>query len=295
MQKFFKNIIIFIFLLFVVNILYLKCLMYDYQFSKTAEFAEFKNENFEILVGGFSFSMNGIDLEVFDKEGFNSYNFSVGGAHITSTKLMLEKYLSKNKAPKYFIYGASNFHFDTFIKYKKNKKQKLHPLIDYHFSESNKFSINNIPMIKFKWIFKDLLKGLVSKNHRFKVVNGQVRSEIKRIDNTINDKKIILSFSKYYHDKNVIELSEICRKNNITLIMVEMPTWKSQKHSNKIELSYYKDKEIYFFDYNSLRNNKLKIDNKNDWTSDHHLNKYGAIKLSEILISDLKSEIIDKY
>ena len=40
------------------------------QFSKTAEFSDFNNENFEILIGGFSLAMNGIDSKIFKENGF---------------------------------------------------------------------------------------------------------------------------------------------------------------------------------------------------------------------------------
>lgn len=294
MTRFFKNIGIFIFLFFIANIVYLKCLDYDEQFLKTAEFSDFNNENFEILVGGFSLSMNGIDTKILKKNGFKTYNFSLGGANISSTKLMLEKYLLKNKAPRYFIYGVSNYYFNTFIKHKENIKQKYHPLVDYHFAQSDKFSINNIPVVKFKWIFKDLFKKIISNKHRFNVVDGQVQSTLKRIDNTVNDKKINLFASKYFNDKNVQDLSILCKENNIVLILVEMPTWKSHKHINKIEMSYSKEIGSYFIDYNSLAsNNRLSIDDKNDWTSDNHLNVNGAIKLTEILIDDIKSKIMN--
>lgn len=294
MTRFFKNIGIFIFLFFVANILYLNILDYDEQFSKTAEFSDFNNENFEILIGGFSLTMNGIDPKIFKENGFKTYNFSLGGANISSTKLMLENYLSKNEAPRYFIYGVSNYYFNSFIKYKNNRKQTYHPIVDYHFPQNDKFSINNIPVIKFKWIFKNLLKKFISNKYRFNVVNGQAQSKLKRIDNTVNDKKINLFASKYFNNKNIQDLSVLCKANNIVLILVEMPTWKSHKHINKIEMSYSTEIDAYFFDYNSLAsNNRLSIDDKNDWTSDNHLNINGAIKLTEILIDDIKSKIMN--
>jgi len=288
MQKFIINIFLFLLLFFISNVFYLRILRLSDQFAKTEEFSKFRNEKFEILIGGFSLAMNGLDPEICNSKGFEAYNFALGGANIVSTKLMLNQYLLHNEPPKYFIYGTSE-HYYHLIKVNEASVQGYHPVVD-HFFTTPDFSIINLPIIKFKWLFKEILKKTISKKYRFEVINGHVRSTLKRYDNSTVNNSNVLSPEKYFSNQNIRDLAILCKQNNIIFIIAEMPTWQANKHKNKTEISYSQEIEAHFFDYNCIDSPiSFVLSNKNDWTSDNHLNVNGAEKLTNFLLDDIKS------
>ena len=98
---------------------------------------------------------------------------------------------------------------------------------------------------------------------------------------TDNGKKSQISDSNLLYATKIIEL---CKKNNITLLMTELPSplvWNSEKSKAIFELA--NDNNLEFIDMNILQD-EIKIDWNND-THDAggHLNIYGAEKVSNYI------------
>ena len=87
-------------------------------------------------------------------------------------------------------------------------------------------------MVKFKWLGTELFKKIVSKNHREAYLKyGQLRFE-KIITDTTNVNTLNkFNAKKYSESKWVHHIEELCSKNNITLLIVEMPGYKNTRNN----------------------------------------------------------------
>lgn len=284
MRKFLFDIAAILILFYIINIGYLSLLKINKQFSKTQDFASFKDQSFDVLITGFSLSMNGINPEIFEEEGFSSYNFSLGGTHVSSSIVMLKSYLEKNKPPKVLIYGTSNAYYDKYIS-EQITKDAYNPIVSHFFIDQRSLSPLDLPLFKFKWLAFEILKMGFSKDFRFENYNGQIRSLIKREDQTNTDNFTEFHPSLYKNNVYISELAQICRQYNIQFILVEMPTWKEHQHLNYSRVSKIED---YFI----LEANHINFVEENfisdvHWASDNHLNVLGSEVLTKQIFQDL--------
>lgn len=290
MYRFLLKIFFFVVAVLVCNALYLVIVIKtDFNFKKRLETLNFENPTYELLVLGNSLALDGIDTELLTENGYDSYNMALAGSSIFSIKLQLEEYLSSYQhKPEYIILGLGSY-----INYIDNDSKQIHPVVDFTRKEKS-YTFDDIPMIRFKWIFIDLLKKLVSKKHReANLVRGQLRFSKRVADQSEIDTSRVFPFEEYKFDRenpnNFSSIINICSNNGIKLIIVEMPGFKRVRHKKSFE-NLVLDKthnNAVLLDYNNFESAEI-FNSQTDWIGNNHLNVYGAKKLTQRLIQDLK-------
>lgn len=287
MKKFLYRIFLFGVLIGLLNVGYLFLIKkLDWNFSKRLEAISFLQPEFDCLVLGNSLPMDGINSEYFSKQGLNTYNLAIGGASLYTSHKQLQEYLDQyNYKPKYVVLGA-NSNISDF------NEESIHPIVDFT-NEDKSFSGSDLPMIKFRWIAKELLKKIVSPNHRnAKLVKGQLRMNKVVKDKTSALDTVIKFNSGVYEESTSLEkVAKLCRKNNIKLICIEMPDFKETRNGNNIGpfTLNCKSETVQVYNCNGLFMDSILHDNTS-WLGDAHLNNKGAEAFTKFLFSKVKFE-----
>lgn len=284
MKKFIQKASIFFLVIALINIIYLLVIKdLDYNFKKRVEALKLESPSYDLLVLGNSLSMDGVDTEFLSKNGFSSYNLSIAGSSLSSNYVQLKEYLSvcKNK-PRWIVLGLGSYMNSL-------DAGNIHPIVDFTRSDKE-FTLNDIPVLRFKWIFKELLKRIVSAEHRNAYLqNGQLRFAKKVKDGTQIDENQKFQIDKYESSELIKSILDLCAHNKITLIIAEMPGFKNRRHLDS-QGPFVLDKSNcngILFDYNHIEFGKI-FNDKNDWIGNSHLNSFGAQKFTTHLLNDLK-------
>lgn len=270
-------------MLVIINIFYLIIIQnFDYNFKNRLEALNFDSPDYDLLVIGNSLAMDGVDTELLSRNGFKSYNLSIGGASLMTNYIQLQEYLTMYKyKPDYIILGLGSY-MSSF------EDEDVHPIVDFTRIDK-KFTIDDIPVLKFKWIFKELLKQIVSKEHRDAYLkDGQLKFRKIVYDETRINENLEFAIDKYLSSELITSILKLCTDNNITLIILEMPGFKSVRHLTKIGPFVLDNNNCngIFLDYNNIEFSKVFCD-ETDWIGNSHLNEEGARKFSLLLLDDL--------
>jgi hypothetical protein len=183
MRKFAKKSLIFIlyFILFfvLINILYLGIIaLTDWDFRKRIEALTFKDPDFELLVLGNSLPEYGIDTELLTSHGIKAYNLAIIGNSDETSYIQLQEYLANYPTkPRYVLYGIASYS-DPF--YNKG----IQPVVEFTM-KGHKYRWNDIPVSKFRWFGVEILKKIISRNHRHTTISyGQIKTPKIVPDNT---------------------------------------------------------------------------------------------------------------
>lgn len=266
-------------LFMVVNLLYYFAVQkLDSNFSKCIEASEFRNRQFRCIVIGNSLAMDGVDAGLFLEKGISTYNLSIGGASLKANYLQLKSYLEKNQLPEWVILGLSSCFGDDF------NSEIINPVIDHCYHLSG-YSISDLPLWKFRWIAKELLKKLISKDHReVDLQYGQLKFKRVVADKSDYNKNapVTLDSLKYMGSDYLMKIDSLCNQYKIKLIAIEMPGLKNTQNGIPVlnTLNFGKDRKS--FQLINLNNREFcrLFDDKKDWLGNCHLNESGAQKLS---------------
>ncbi len=288
MKKFIQRCLAALAIVIIINAIALVVLLYlSPSFKKVNESSGFKNKNYELLVFGNSLAMDGVDTEYLTKRGFNSYNFAIGGCHISSCVIQLDHYLKNNKKPKAILLVLSSATGRSFL----NKVTFVNPEIEFFFHPTFENSVLNPPAVKFRWLFAELIKIIVSKDHRHStVVQGQWRSPKVIPDVSVYKNTSNTIFN--YKDPYLSQLVERCDREGIKVIVTEYPA------ANDL-----RNRFPYVYEVNTLNGRKMKvynlnnydvssefIDSEKDWLAPNHMNKNGAVKITDYLVEHCLKE-----
>jgi len=296
MAKFIKFFTALLLVFLLVNFLYLTLLpKIDWDFGKTREAYRFKNKQLKVLVFGNSMAMDGVNTEMLSGVFGPAYNFSVGGASLETNLIQLNEYLRNNAKPAKVLLMLGSAHTNY------RNGNEVNPIIDYYYGDD--FVVKNlkgIPLFKFRWLFIENFKKLLSANHRSAiVVNGQLR--INSIVPDISSKKNKLD-SCLQNDvynapgySGMWSIIDVCKKAGITIEIFEMPCWKEvQNNCTDINISRKTGDSVYNLQINNLNNfNRCDtlLDPKKDWLSKNHLNYSGSSKVTREIIRMLANTI----
>lgn len=268
---------------FLVNVLYLLLLpAVDWDFGKTKEAHQFKNKGLKILVFGNSASLDGINTQMLSASFGDAYNFSVGGASLQSNYIQLQSYLLHNQAPQKVLLFLSSAH----IQYQA--ANEVNPIIDYYYSPGNTFkAMKDIPTFKFRWLFLEWVKKIISPNHRAAtIIKGQL--SIKNIvpDNSVVNAKVDTCNSQaFYNNKGYYymwQILQLCKQKGIQLQVFEMPCWKEVQDNcgNYNIKNIATNDSLQIINLNNATTYAAVLNPQQDWLSRNHLNYYGAIKIT---------------
>lgn len=232
-----------------------------------------------MLIIGNSFAMDGFDAELITENGISAYNLAISGASLKTNMLQLKEYLTTNPIkPKYVILGVGSY-----FKYFGN--DDIHPIVDFT-SVDKKYGIKDLPLIRFKWLFKEFLKKVVSKPHReAELVLGQLRTSKIETDTSKYNLSNKFPVDEFVSNKYIASILRICNENNIRLFIVEMPGFKGVRHSisvNDLILDTVTKNGI-IIDLNTIEEGEIFIENE-DWIGNSHLNMNGAKKFTKLFL-----------
>lgn len=276
-------------LAFVVsNMVYLFTLpRVDWDFSKTKEAHNFKDEKLQVLVFGNSTAMDGINAEILSSNLGPAYNFSIGGASLQTSYIQLLKYLKNNSKPAKILLFLSSAH-TTY-----NTTNAINPIVEYYYTNySNISGLKDIPLFKFRWLFIENIKKLLSSGHRSaEVIKGQLSIKSFVPDNSAFKKKSdSCQGSSFYNNigyEYMWQMAKLCYAKGIEMEVFEMPCWKDiENDCSDIIVS----KNNYSLNIINLNNHLYcdsLLDPQKDWLSRDHLNYFGAIKITNAVIGKL--------
>ncbi len=284
MILFIKKTILFLFLFIASNFIYLIILQKtDWNYKKRIDALTLDAPDNDIIVIGNSLAMDGIDTELLSQNGYQSYNLSLGGSSLRTNYIQLNEYLTLyEKKPKCVILGLGSYLNDF-------EKETIHPIVEYT-QKDREVSFRDLPMLKFRWLFKELLKKLVSKAHREASLKyGQLRFKKQVPDNTALDHNNDFPIDRYKSAPFIYDIIDLCSDYDIELIIVEMPGLKKTRHKKRFNCMLLDEvnNNGLLLDYNNFSDCEI-FDDQKDWIGDSHLNAYGAKKMTTRLLSDLQ-------
>ena len=276
---------------FLVNVLYILILpAVDWDFGKTKEAHQFKNKNIKILVFGNSASLDGINTQMLSDSVAEAYNFSVGGASLQSNYIQLKSYLQNNQTPQKVLLFLTSAH----ILYQP--AAEINPIIDYYYSPGNTFkAVKDIPTFKFRWLFLEWVKKILSPNHRAAtIIKGQL--SIKNIvpDNSVyHTKEVTCKADTFYNNSGYYymwQIQQLCKQKGIQFQVFEMPCWKDvQDNCGNYNIKNKATNEsLQIINLNDAGTYAATLNPQQDWLSRNHLNYYGAIKITNAVATIIK-------
>jgi hypothetical protein len=285
MHSFVKKLILFSLFFAVLNALYLyACILGDWNFAKRIEAISFKSPNYKCIVLGNSLTMDGIDSELLSIRTQSTYNLSIGGSSLKTNLIQLQEYLRiANEDPKTVILGLGSY-INNF------QSENINPIVEFTM-ENHQYGIKDLPMIKFRWIIFELLKKVISADHRnAEIIEGQLRISRMVEDTTKNtDPLPSLPIDDYQNSLYIKKIALLCKKKNIRLILCEMPGFKRTQNQTDIGPHKIFINKNFYVDLYNFNNIKFvsNFDSHGDWLGNSHLNKFGAKKYTELLNESL--------
>jgi hypothetical protein len=288
MTKFLNFFVLLLLAFIVANFLYLFILpRIDWDFSKTKEAHSFKNQKLKVLVFGNSTAMDGVNTEMLSDKLGPAYNFSLGGASLKTNYIQLKNYLQQNEVPEKVLLFLSSAHTNYV------SANDVNPIVNYYYG--NTFHIkklDDIPLFKFRWLFVENVKKLLSSKHRSaEVIKGQLNIKSIVPDQSFYKKNIDTCLGYNYSGSTGYEylwkMAMLCKEKNIAVEIFEMPCWKEAQNNcadttieNTVGNSTY---HLLIRNFNNYRICNTLLDPQRDWLSKNHLNHYGSIKLTAAL------------
>jgi len=207
---------------------------------------------------------------------------AIGGATVRTSFVQLDEYLTKHSTkPKYVILGLNSTHEEFDI-------ETIHPIIEVSM-QGHKYSLNDIPILKFKWLGIEFLKKVISSKHRqARLSYGQLKFQ-KVISDDTRYKVNYLNTGKFTSSKWINEIAKLCCQNNIVLYILELPGYKELQNSSDVgpyNLVFNSECYTKLYNFNSKDFCEIFDPNK-DWIGNSHLNEFGAKKFTETLLEYL--------
>lgn len=262
---------------------------FDWNFSKAREAAAFKGEDFKVLVLGNSTALDGVNTEMLSAEFGKSYNFALGGASLEASLAQLQMYLRHNEKPDKVLLFLSSCHVNY------QKQVAINPIIEAEESEGPP-RLGDIPLYKFRWLFIENVKKVVSREHRLaRVVQGQLR-----IDRIIPDETSIsmesngcgegADYGASSYDP-VWRINRICRESGVQFYLFEMPCWTKYQNACLDFLASNGSDTLVIHNLNNKDVCK-EISPSTHWLSENHLNYMGSIELTRKIILILRQSMV---
>lgn len=282
MKKFFRKLFWFVAVVIGLNVLYLILLLFcSPSFNKAYEVSRFENKKFDAIILGNSMALDAVDASYLSRNGISTYNLSVAGNHVSTSLLLLEDYLAKNQKPRYVVVGLSSAIGKSYL----NPVPFANPEVDFFYHPSLWHNIINPPLLNFQWLAVDLLKIMISKDHR----NASMELGQWKTKKIIPDQSALAKSNNpiiSYDDPYLKKILEICDQNKIELILTELPGSRANRNNLPFKSAYTlsNGKDITIYNLNNDKVSEALIDPGKDWLAADHLNQFGGEKITAYLL-----------
>ena len=273
-----------------LNMTYLFILsMVDWDMSKAKQIKGFSGKNYEMLVLGNSTALDAINTELMSSALGDAYNLSLSGSNLHSNYVQLKTYLNNNSKPQRILLCLSSCHQT----YENNIE--LHPIVDYVYNGLGLGKgLGELPIFKFRWLFVENFKKIISKDHRAAVmVKGQLRIKRAIADYTAykNPPVDCLSAQTYLNGKYpyLDSIINLAIEDKITIDILEMPCWNVKQNNCPDLETNYRNTAVPIYNLNNKSRCRRILDSKKDWLSKDHLNENGGTKITSEIIGLIKS------
>lgn len=289
MLVFLKKVIRLSFGFVLINLIYLVLIATtDSDFKKRMESLNFDQPEHDILIFGNSLAMDGIDCEYLNSKGFDCYNMSIGGSSIKTSTFQLEEYISKyHRKPEFIVMGLGTYMFSF-------DDSRIHPVVAFTGGQIE-FSFSELPIVKFKWLGIEFMKKIVSKHHRQAHLKyGQLRFAKTVKDNTSFKDSLSFQIQKYKDSKELKEFVNVCIRENIKLVLIEMPGFKITRNQDHIgPYSIAEHPNVVLFNLNN-KDFTAFLNDDYDWIGNSHLNERGALKFTQEMFNVISQSLFFK-
>ena len=242
-------------------------------------------QKFDVIILGSSRANNHFVSEMFEDKGLRTFNYGMSGGHLFEASLLLKLMIERNYEIKNVILEADlNLSNDQesdgvsakFLPYIHNSN-----VIRNHFSEQKNF--NELYYIPFyRYVKYDSKIGFRE------IVKIEVREKTNALDNlgfyplkkhkNGNMKNNIVNLNPLIHNRYYEEIKNICKSNNINLIVVMTPMCE-----NVVGMNYFdKVKRMY----PEIHNYENVVVEDKYFSSCGHMTDEGAKKFTERIIKD---------
>lgn len=289
MKKFLINIGLITIFVAILNALYLVLLFYgDISFIKRYESTHFTEPDYELLVIGNSLAADAFDTGLLTSKGLKSYNMAIPGSSVKTNYIQLEEYLSKySERPTYVVLGMGSY-TGTF------EDEIVHPIVEFT-AKGHCYTMNDLPMIKFRWLAIEMVKKMVSSLERnVELSYGQFKFQKVQPDNT-HYRNNRFEKSKYEESKHIEEIAALCKVHQIKLLLIEMPGFKEVQNKSEMGphvINYPNGSAATLYNFNNIEFGQL-FDTHKHWIGNSHLNEFGAFIFTEKIYQIIFSNKLD--
>lgn len=281
-----KFILFFIAFFSLINLIYLLIIVNtDWDFRKRMESLKFELPEFNLLVLGASTTLDGIDTQHLTGRGIKSYNLALGGSTTKTNYYQLKEYIDRYATkPEYIIYGINNGMGAPL------DDPSIHPIVEFTM-ENRDLSLEDMPIMKFKWLGIEFLKKVISVKHRkADVVLGQLKFE-KVIPDETEYKENTVDKSDMQSSYWLCKIAKLCENSSIKFIIIEMPGYRETQNMDAggpISIKLVDGSLVSYYNFNSRE--FCQSFSYTDWIGNSHLNRFGAEKLSAAIFERIFSE-----
>ncbi|WP_284653025.1 hypothetical protein [Flavobacterium terrisoli] len=310
MKQFFKNIILFALLL--IGIIFLIQIAVSYRIKgKTVTgydtLEQTSDLNADLVFMGSSRCWAHFDPKFFeDNYKLKSVNIGMNGhSDLMASTLRLENYLAKNKAPKFVLLNIDPFisagtlehntklvNKNDYSRFAFFLKKEDEPFMDYFGFDTAERYVPLYALFKYQLIM-DCVS--LKKSNLFPKgfeLNDEKWDTIKYPISDVNKKYFFKSKDIPSITKALKDLNDLCSANNIKLICIETPVYKSTYEATAFEMpkAICTNLGIPYIDVNEEY-----IRNKTDYFYNAiHLNKEGVYEMNKLLKNEKELDTIFK-
>lgn len=279
MKRFFKLLVLFVFILFIaallLDVIFTTIISHSSERNKVENVMHSFGKKYDVVIMGTSRANNHFVTDLFEKKGLKSFNYGISGSHLFETSLLLKVMIANEFQIKNLILEAdlsicnekrdegTTARFMPYIHTNSIIKEHYKNELDY----KQLYYLPFYRYIKFdaKIGFREVYEVLINKPTNTLYNKGYyplISDKKGSMKNDISTLKVIRN--KYYES-----IKLICKQNNINLIVVMTPMCK-----NTIGLDYFDNVKKQYPEINNFENT---VTDDRYFASCGHLNNEGAI------------------
>ncbi|WP_396149300.1 hypothetical protein [Flavobacterium sp.] len=287
MKRFFKLLVLFVFILFIASLLL--DVIFTTIISQSSERNKVENvlhsfgKKYDVVIMGTSRANNHFVTDLFEMKGLKSFNYGISGSHLFETSLLLKLMMANKFQIKNLILEADlsicNEKRDEGTTARFMPYIHTNSIIKEHYKHESDFKqLYYVPFyryIKFdaKIGFREVYEVLSKKPTNTLYNKGYyplISDKKGSMKNDISTLKVIRN--KYYE-----EIKKLCKQNNINLIVVMTPMCKNTKG-----LDFFDKVKKQYPEINNFENT---VTDDRYFASCGHLNNEGAIIYTNHIIN----------
>jgi len=278
-----KGMVLLLFTMLLLDVLYTAIYLQSNSRSKIDYLYNSKNQNYDVVFLGSSRVNNHFVPEIFNEQGYKTFNFGITRSRLEESALMLKMMVERNYKIKNLILQVdlninTNDHSEAirslFMPYLHQSET-----IRNHYKNIDEYNkLLYLPFYRYMHYdarigFKEMFQSAIHKK-----TNALDNDGFYPLKN-IPGKMVPADLSDYYPKRNIAyeEIKAICKKNHINLIAITTPMCMStinRDYFNHIKSVY---PEIHNFE-NAVTDDKY-------FSTCGHMNKAGAIEFTKIVFN----------